>query len=119
MPAEVLAVVQGQGLGLDQRLGEGLGFGWCLWRHLGFGVRLEGCLRVRLRERLNESLRFGLGLWGLGERFGVRWRRLGGLGVRLDLDVGLRFKLGWRRLLCEGFRKSLRRLDVGLLLLAA
>lgn len=86
VPAEVLAVVQGQGLGLDQRLGEGLWFGWCLWRHLGFGLRLGGCLRVGLRERLHESLRFGLGLWGLSERFGVRWWGLGGLG--------------WGRLLC-------------------
>lgn len=112
VPAEVLAVVRG--LGLDQRQGEGLGFGRCLWRHLGFGLRLGGCLRVRLRERLNESLRFWLCLWGLRERFGVRWW---GLGERLGLDVG-RFGEGWRRLLCESFGKSLRRLDVGLLLAA-
>lgn len=111
VPVEVLAVVQGQGLGLDQRLGEGLGFGWGLRWHLGFGLR--SCLLVRFRERLHKSLRLGLGLWGLNERFGVCWR---GLGGRLGLDVGWRFGGCWRRLLCEGFRKSLRRLVVGLLL---
>ena len=111
MPAEVLAVVQGQGLGLDQRLGEGLGFGWCLRRHLGFGLRLRRrCLRVRLRERLHESLRFGLGVRGLGEGLGERrWR--------LRLDVGLRFGCCRWRLLCERFGESLRRLDGGVLLL--
>lgn len=82
--AEVLAVVQGQGLGLDQRLGERLRFGRCLWRHLGFGLSLGCCLRVGLWERLDKSLRFWLVLWGLSKRFGVcRW----GLGVRLVLDV--------------------------------
>lgn len=118
VPAEVLAMVQGQGLGLDQRLGEGLGLGWCLWWHLGFGLRLGACLRVRLREGLDESLRFGRGLWGVGERFGIRRWGLGGLGVRLGLDVRRRFRLGWRRQLCEGFRESLRRLDASLLLAA-
>lgn len=118
VPAEVLAVVQGQGLGLDQCLGEGLGFGWCLWRHLRFGLRLGGCLGVRLRERLDKSLRFGLDLRRLIERFGIRWWGLGGLGVRLRLDVGRRFGLGCGRQLCQGFRKSLRRMDVGLLLAA-
>lgn len=74
VPAEVLAGVQRQGLGLDQGLGEGLGFGWCLRRHLRFGLRLGGRLRERLGEGLHESLSFGLGLRGLGERFGVsRW----------------------------------------------
>lgn len=97
--AEVLAVVQGKGLGLDQRLGEGLRFGWCLWRRLGFVLRLVGLLRVRFREGLDESLRFELALGGLAEGFGIcRW----------GLDVGRRLGLWW--LLGAGFRKGWRRL---------
>lgn len=110
MFAEVLDVVQGQGLGLDEQLGERLGFGWCLRRHLGFGLRLGCCLLVRLRERLDESLRFGLGLWRVSERFGICW---------WGLDVCQRFWLVWRRLLCERFRVGLRRLGGGFLLLLA
>lgn len=82
--AQVLDVFQGQGLGLDERLGQGLRFGGGLRRHLGFELRLRCCLLVRLRERLNESLRFGLGLWRVIERLGICWW---GLGVRLGLDV--------------------------------
>ncbi len=81
VPAKVLVVLQGQRLGLDQRLGEGLRFGWCLWRHLGFWLRLGNSLRIWLGESLDEFLRFGLGLWGLSEWLGVRGWRLG-LGVR-------------------------------------
>lgn len=57
-PAEVLAVVRGQGLGLDELLGDGLGFGRCLRGCLGSGLRLGRCQQVRLRKSLGESLRF-------------------------------------------------------------
>lgn len=82
--AQVLDVFQGQGLGLDERLGQGLRFGGGLRRHLGFELRLRCCLLVRLREKLDESLRFGLGLWRVIERLGICWW---GLGVWLGLDV--------------------------------
>lgn len=89
--AEVLAVVQGQRLGLDQSLGKVLRFRGSLRRPLSFRLRLE-----RFGEWLDESLRLGLGLWGVSEKFGVsRWR----LGV------------GW------GFRKRLRRPDAVFLML--
>lgn len=114
VPAEILDVVQGQGLGLDQCLGERLRFGWCLWRHLGFGVKLRSSLLgIWLRERLDESLRFELGLRGLGESLWIGWW---GLGVRLGLDVGWRIECVVR-LLWDRFGKSLKRLEDGLMLL--
>lgn len=65
----------------------GLGLEQCLREALRFGSRLWGRVQEGLGERLGEPLRSLLGLWGVGERFGVRRWGLGGLGVLLQVGV--------------------------------
>lgn len=110
LPAQVFPGLQGEGLGLKQCLREALRFGSSLWWRVQEG----------LVQRLCEPLRPLLGLWGVGERFGVRRWGLRGLGVLLQVGVCGRLGQGGRRLLEQGrFGQSFRRLGVRWLMLGA